>query len=56
MDQPGMNPAPIFSFPGHSKVKVGKELPPDALIVDNLEALLATKVDKVSGNASGSIV
>ena len=33
---PGMNPAPKFILPGHSKEKVGKETPPDALIMGNL--------------------
>ena len=50
---PGFNLAPIFFLPGNSKEKVGKETPPDALIVNNLEncwplqwiKLVSTQVD-----------
>ena len=42
--------------PGHIKQKVVKETPTDALIMDNLETLLATTVDKSCGNTSGAIV
>ena len=52
----GMKPAPQISPPGQSKEKVGKEPPPDALIMDNSETSLATTVDKARGNTSGSIV
>ena len=52
----GMNPAQNFVLPGNSKDKVGKETPPDAFIMDNLETLLATIVDKSHGNTSGAIV
>ena len=41
---------------GHIKEKVGKENPPDALIVDNLETYFSTTVDKDSGNTSRSTV
>ena len=51
-----MDPAPIFVLPGHSKEKTEKETPPYALIMDNLETLLATIVDKARGNTSGAIV
>ena len=34
---------------GNRKEKVGKEKPLDALIMDNLETLLATIVDKARG-------
>ena len=51
-----MNPAHNFVLPGNSKDKVGKETPPDAFIMDNLETLLATIVDKSHGNTSGAIV
>ena len=53
---PGMKPAPKFVLPWHSKDITGKEPPPDALIMDNLETLLATTVDKSRGNTSVSIV
>ena len=57
MAQPGINPAPNFFFPRHIKEETGKAPPPpDSLIVDNLETLLATTVDKASGNTSGAIV
>ena len=52
----GMNLAPKYFLPGHSKEKVGNETPPDALIMDNLETSLATTVDKDCGNTSGAIV
>ena len=48
MAGPGMKPAPKFAPPGNSKEKVGKETPSNALIMDNLETLLATTVDKSS--------
>ena len=54
--QAGMMPAPKHFLPGHSKEKIRKEPPPDALIVDNLEKSLATTVNKSRGNASGAIV
>ena len=54
--QPGMNPVPKFVLPGHSKEKFGKEPPPYVLIMDNLETLLATTVDKARDDARGSIV
>ena len=56
MANPGINPATEFVLQGHSKEKTGKEPPPDALIMDNLETSLATTVDKDSGNTSGAIV
>ena len=51
-----MKPAPKLFPPGHIKEKVGKETSPDVLIMDNLETLLATTVDKSCGNTSGAIV
>ena len=53
---PGVNLAPKFVLLGNSKEKVGKETPPDELIMDNLEILLVTTVDKYNGNAGGAIV
>ena len=41
---------------GNRKEKVEKEKPLDALIMDNLETLLATIVDKACGKAGGSVV
>ena len=52
----GMNLAPKYFLPGHSKEKVENETPPDALIMDNLETLLKTTVDKVCGNTNGAVV
>ena len=52
----GVNLAPTIFLPRNSKDKVGKESTPDTLIMDNLETLLYTTVDKVRGNSSGSIV
>ena len=43
-------------LPGSSNEKVGKEMPPYALLLDNLEILLATTMDKAHGNTSGSLV
>ena len=54
--QPGMKTAPKFTLPGHSKEKLGRTPPPDALIMDDLEKLLSTTVDKACGNSSGSLV
>ena len=51
-----MKPKPFFFLPGHRKEKTGKEPPTYALFMDNLETLLATTVDKASGNTRGSIV
>ena len=50
-----MKPAPKFVIPGNSKDKFGKETLQDYLFMDNLEVLLATTLDKVFGNASGTI-
>ena len=52
----GMKPEPKLVPPRHRKEKVGNETPPYALIMDNLEKLLATTVDKDRGNTSGTIV
>ena len=51
-----MKPAPFFPSQGTSKNKLGRTPPLDALIVDNLEKLFTTTVDKACGNASGDIV
>ena len=51
-----MKTAPKLVSPGHRKEKFGKENPPDALIMDNLETLLKTTVDKVCGNTNGAVV
>ena len=51
-----MKPVPNCVLPGHSKEKIGKEIPPDVLIVDNLETSLDTTVDKACDNAIGDIV
>ena len=45
---------PKCVLPGNSKEKVGKEIPPDALLVDNLETSLETKMDKACGNTGGT--
>ena len=52
----GMKPSPKLVLPGHSKEKFGKKPPPDVLIMDNLETLLTTTVDKDFDNTSGAIV
>ena len=49
----GVNLAPKFVLPGNSKEKFGKEIPPDALLVDNLETSLATTMYKARGNTGG---
>ena len=41
-----MKPAPKFVLPRQIKDKGGKEITPDALVMDNLETLLSTTVDK----------
>ena len=46
----GVNLAPKFVLSGNSKEKVGKETPPDALLVYNLDISLATTMDKACGN------
>ena len=51
-----MKPAPKFVLPGQIKDKGGKEITPDALVMDNLETLLETTVDMDCGNTSGAIV
>ena len=50
VDQPGMKPAPKFVLPEQSKYIIGKEHPPDALIMHNLETSLANTVNKACGN------
>ena len=52
----GVNLSPNCVIPGNSKEKVGKENPPDALIMENLETSLDTTVYKAGGNTVGSIV
>ena len=42
----GVNLAPNCFLPGNSKDKGGEEIPPDALLMDNLDTLLATTVYK----------
>ena len=51
-----MKPVPKLVPPGHSEDKFGKETPPDALIMDNLEISLATTVDKARGNTSETVL
>ena len=51
-----MKPAPNMFLPVHSKEKIGKETPPYALIMDNLETYLDNTVDKARGSSIGSIV
>ena len=53
---PGVYLAQTFFLPGKNKKKVGKEPPPNMLIKDNLEKLLAKTVDKARENASGAIL
>ena len=48
--------APKFVLPGNINKQGMKETPLDALIMDNLDTLLVTIVDKACGNASGYIV
>ena len=45
-----------FVLPGNSTEKVEEKIPPDALLVDNLETSLATTVDKSHGNTVRDIV
>ena len=56
VSQAGMKPAPNMFLPVHSKEKIGKETPPYALIMDNLETYLDNTVDKARGSSIGSIV
>ena len=51
-----MNLAPIIFLPGHSKEKTKKETPTDALIMNNLESLLAITLYNAPGNTSEAIV
>ena len=44
-----------FVLPGINKAKFGREIPPDALLVDNLETSLATTVDTSNGNIGRAI-
>ena len=46
----GVNLGQKVFLPGNSKKKVGKETPPDALLMDNLETYLATTVYKTRWN------
>ena len=43
-------------LPDKIKEKVGNEIPPYSLLMDNLETSLVTTVDKFSDNTFGSIV
>ena len=52
----GVNSAKNCVLPGNSKEKVGKEINPDALLMDTLETSFTTTVDKASGNTGGEIV
>ena len=54
--EPGVNPAPTFVTPGINEGKFGQETHPYFLIVDNLEASLATTVYKACGNENRAIV
>ena len=51
-----MKPAPKTILPRHNKEKIGKNPPPNALIMHNLETSLTTTLNKDSGCSSGSIV
>ena len=50
----GVKLAPTFVIPGEIRGNVGKNL--DVLVMDNLETIFATIVDKSLGNSSGAIV
>ena len=50
MSGKGVNLAPKLFLPGNSKEKVGKEIPPYAFLVYNLDMSLATTMDKACGN------
>ena len=50
-----MKPETNFFLPDHRKEKVGKETPPDALIMDTLEKLLTTTVDQAHDDVSGAV-
>ena len=54
--QAGMNLAPTLFLPGYRKEKIEKKPTPDMLIMDNLEILMATTVDKTRGKKIGAIV
>ena len=56
MAGPGFKPSPIFVPQGVNEGKFGQETPPYFLIVDNLEASLATTVYKACGNENRAIV
>ena len=51
-----MNLEPKFVLPGHSKEKIGKENLAYALIMDHLETMLATTVDRDRGNTIEDIL
>ena len=48
--------APKYVLMGNSKEKVGKVIPTDVLLMDNLEISLATTVNKYRGNPGGAIL
>ena len=52
----GVNLAPKCVLPGNSKEKVGKEMPSDVLVMNNLETSSENTGDKAHRNANGSIV
>ena len=52
----GVYLAPTFFLPWNIKYKVGKEIPPDTLLMDNLETSLITTVDKARGNTGRAIL
>ena len=51
-----MKPAPKNISPRAQQREIWGKNSPDALIIDQLERLLATTVDKARGNTSGFIV
>ena len=52
----GVDLAPKFVLSGNSKDKVEKLIPPDELLMDNLETSLAAMVDKSHVNTCEAIV
>ena len=52
----GGNLAQKVVLQGNSKDKVGKEMTPDALLMDNSEYLLTTTLDKALRNICRSVV
>ena len=56
LDQPWGKPEPKLVLPGNNKRKVEQENSLNAFIVDNMEILLANKLDKDCGIENGNIV